>query len=433
MKYVTRIASTAICAVALVGPFASADTFEEILRTAIIKNGFLRSDDIRVDTDAQLVAVGKSLFESTAISINAGISCQNCHLDEFSSADGIPNAIGVGGEGAGQDRLTSGGAIVPRNTLPLWGVGSAKYEVFFWDGKVDFVSGDQPISQFGDALPSTDALEVAVHLPAVEIREMLIEDQFVHSSKTESTESADQVYSAIVDNFKRLEPDIIEDLAYSLNVDQEEITFQHIAQAIAAFIRAKFAIRETPFHRFVFANASLTADEVAGARLFYGKGKCAVCHSGPYLTDFDFHAVALPQRGFGKNGFGVDYGRFNVTHNPRDLYKFRTPPLFNVENTAPYGHSGSAESLESAVIAHFDPLRLFDAQAASPMKRTEFYKTIAASADDLLTIAYLSDHEVANIVSFLRTLSFQADSNIGSQTGLARSISNAPNIEAIVH
>ncbi len=172
---------------------------------------------------------------------------------------------------------------------------------------------------------------------------------------------------------------------------------------------------------------------MAGARLFYGKGKCAVCHSGPYLTDFDFHAVALPQRGFGKNGFGVDYGRFNVTHNPRDLYKFRTPPLFNVENTAPYGHSGAAESLESTVIAHFDPLRLFDARAASAMKRTEFYKTIAASADDLLTIAYLSDHEVANIVSFLRTLSFQADSNIGSQTRLARSISNAPNSEPIVH
>ena len=82
------------------------------------------------------------------------------------------------------------------------------------------------------------------------------------------------------------------------------------------------------------------------------------CHYGPYFSDLKFHVVPFPQLGFGKNGFGVDYGRFNVTFDPKDLYKFRTPPLFNVEKTAPYGHSGSVATIQEAIAAHFDPLRL---------------------------------------------------------------------------
>ena len=39
-----------------------------------------------------------------------------------------------------------------------------------------------------------------------------------------------------------------------------------------------------------------------------------------------------------------------------DPYKFRTTPLFNVEKTAPYGHSGSVATIEDAIAAHFDPL-----------------------------------------------------------------------------
>ena len=76
-----------------------------------------------------------------------------------------------------------------------------------------------------------------------------------------------------------------------------------------------------------------------------------MCHAGAYFTDFQYHTIAFPQLGSGRNGFGIDYGRFNVTYNPADLYKFRTPPLFNVTNTPPYGHSGSVNSLESCKVS----------------------------------------------------------------------------------
>ena len=80
-----------------------------------------------------------------------------------------------------------------------------------------------------------------------------------------------------------------------------------------------------------------------------------MCHSGPYFSDFKFHVVAFPHLGFGVNGFGVDYGRFNATFDPVDRYKFRTPPLYNVVKTGPYGHSGSVATVEDAGIRSIRP------------------------------------------------------------------------------
>ena len=130
------------------------------------------------------------------------------------------------------------------------------------------------------------------------------------------------------------------------------------------------------------------------------------CHSGPYFADFEFHAIPLPQLGFGKNGFGVDYGRFNVTLNPNDLYKFRTPPLLNVTKTGPYGHSGSVRDLYEAIIYHFDPLRVLSIEGMDRLARHEYYKRLAISSQDILHIGYLTEKEVSSLVKFLETLSF---------------------------
>ena len=70
-----------------------------------------------------------------------------------------------------------------------------------------------------------------------------------------------------------------------------------------------------------------------GMELFYGKAKCATCHSGVLQTDQEFHAIAMPQVGPGK-GHGdsghEDFGRGAVTGDVADRYRFRTPSLRNV-------------------------------------------------------------------------------------------------------
>ena len=109
--------------------------------------------------------------------------------------------------------------------------------------------------------------------------------------------------------------------------------------------------------------------------------------------------------GFGKNGFGIDYGRFNVTRDYQDLYKFRTPPLANVIKTAPYGHSGSVRTIEEIIVSHFDPLRYFDMQNLDVVRRRELFERIQTT-NEQPNVAYLDNKEVDEIIEFLKTLSF---------------------------
>ena len=136
-----------------------------------------------------------------------------------------------------------------------------------------------------------------------------------------------------------------------------------------------------------------------------GKGRFVKCHKGPTFSDLQFHTIAFPQSGFGKNGFGVDYGRYNVTDKVSDLFRFRTPPLIEVENTAPYGHSGSIYSLSAAIMAHFDPLSLIDPSEMEPLKRVSFFHTLQTS-NNTIRIPYLDALEVQQLEEFLKTLSF---------------------------
>ena len=52
-------------------------------------------------------------------------------------------------------------------------------------------------SQFGIVLPSSDALLTVVHLPPVEIREMIDDDEDVSRFKRESTGAAEQLQQRI--------------------------------------------------------------------------------------------------------------------------------------------------------------------------------------------------------------------------------------------
>ncbi|MGB0580857.1 MAG: His-Xaa-Ser system-associated MauG-like protein [Limisphaerales bacterium] len=407
MKSVTsKIAAGLILGLALHGP-ACADAFEQILRTAALKNGLLPVDQLFDDRDAKLADVGKLFFESENVSLNGGMACRTCHLDEFGSADGLPNAVGVFGENRGPDRAKSDGRIVPRNTLPLWGRGAKGFDVFFWDGKVDFSNGRR-LSQFGDQDPSADPLVTAAHLPAVEIREMIVDDDLVGRHKAESQDSASELYTRIFERLILKEPEAVQTLSERLSRPIEQLSFLDVARALASFIRSDFRLRDTKFHQFVFGPRELTEDELAGGIIFYGKGKCVNCHHGPYFSDFDFHAIPFPQLGFGKNGFGVDYGRFNVTFDSEDLYRFRTPPLFNVLKTAPYGHSGSLPDVGSAVRAHFDPLRGVEPSKMSELERHEFFRRIAKSGEEFINFAFLSDSEIEKLVAFLGTLSMES-------------------------
>ncbi|MBT0669174.1 methylamine utilization protein MauG [Novosphingobium profundi] len=374
------------------------------LRRAVEANGFVRAKELAIPVDSRARDVGKLIFASPLMSINGNISCQSCHLDEFGSTDGLPVAVGVGAEGIGATRLASGGQIVPRNVLPFWGRGSKGFDTFFWDGKVGVDRG-QLVSQFGTDAPSNDPFVVAVHLPSVELREMVDDTPQVEATLVdESVNSANLLQSKLAQRFAQ-DPVIGPRLAKAFGTGTDALTFNQVATSLGAFIRDEFKIRPTKLEHFVFDSGPLTKSELAGGILFYGRGKCVACHGGPYFSDMQFHAVAFPQMAFGKNGFGIDYGRYNVTFDPEDRFKFRTPPLFNVSKTAPYSHSGSVATIHDAIVAHFDPLRLMDARKMTVRQRADIYARLGPASREPLP-SPLTDEEIGDLVSFLTTLNF---------------------------
>ena len=397
----------AICAIS--ASVAADELRSSVLREAAIEAGLVPSLATRPKTDPDLVALGKLAFESTQLSAGQDIACATCHRDRFGSADGIPNAVGIGGNGAGEVRTSSGGRIVPRNTLPFWGVGGVGYETFFWDGKVSG-RGERLFSQFGTHALSSDPLVVAAMIPPVEVDEMVGD---IGHLTTETVGSAVVIYDQIIEQLVGV-PEIAEAALKAFDIPAGELRFENFAEAIAEFIRFNFAVQDTRFHDFVFGRGTLSDDELSGGLIFYGKGRCSMCHNGAYFSDFSFHAIPSPSARFGKNGFGIDYGRFNVTNVPNDRGKFRTPPLYNVLKTAPYGHSGGYAEVSDIILAHSDPLSVINFQELSSPQRLDIYQQLRQWLDEPVSQSALTSKEVQQLISFLAALEFESKQEVRS-------------------
>jgi cytochrome c peroxidase len=406
MKFVIR--GTAFAGGLLLSALALADGLRDnVLRDSAIRAGLTMPRETHVAVDPQSVIVGRLLFQTKKLSLDQETACATCHRDKFGSGDGLPVAIGTEGQGEGIARLSHGGDIIPRNALPFWGRGGKNFNVFFWDGRVD-ASNDTLISQFGEHPPSNDALVVAVHLPPAQIGEMILDAARNEELESETIEAAELVYSTISDRIAH-DPELGPALAAAAGITLSEIRFIHVAEAIASFIRENFRLKETRFHQFVFGDGELTSEEREGGLLFYGKAGCSACHNGPYFSDLRFHAIPFVQAGFGANGFGIDYGRFNVTLDPRDKQRFRTPPLYNVTKTAPYSHSGAVPDLKQAIQAHVDPLAVYRPEIMTGAQRAQFYEGLRAWAGEPLYGTFLSDKELSNLVAFLKTLEYESE------------------------
>lgn len=120
-----------------------------------------------------------------------------------------------------------------------------------------------------------------------------------------------------------------------------EISYTELAFALAQFERTMIS-SNSKYDLYLKGYRQLTSDEEAGLYLFFSeKGDCFHCHSSPLFTDNLFHNTGLdsiPQE-----------GRMEVTGDPGDLGKFKTPTLRNIALTAPYMHDGRFETLEEVI------------------------------------------------------------------------------------
>lgn len=332
------------------------------------------ADDDFHPIDPHQAELGQLLFYDPLLSGNRNIACATCHHPRFGTSDGLSLGIGEGGSGVGPDRHfgrhdNRAERRVPRNAPALWNLGAKEFTVLFHDGRAShsdlYDSGfDSPAEEF---LPSglSDIVAVQAMFPVTSEIEMA-GDKNENEVPGAVIRRIDYAWQLIAERVAG-HPDYVARFSAAFDdIDRAgDIKMRHLANALSAFQRFEFRADDSPFDRFLKGDAqAMTALQITGMTLFYGKANCSQCHRGVLQTDHQFHNIGLPFLGPGRTrrfDFKArDMGRINESDWAHDAYKFRTPSLRNVTETAPYGHNGAYAELADMIRHHTDPQRYFE-------------------------------------------------------------------------
>ncbi len=286
-------------------------------------------------TTPEKVDLGKQLFFDKRLSGNNDMSCATCHDPQKGFADGM--ALGKGFEGK----------TLKRHTPTVLNVGW--YSTFFWDGRAGSLE-----EQALGPIQAPDEMNQDMNQLVEELRK-------------------DKSY---VKQFQ--------------NVFGQPINNDTITKTLAAYQRT-LVTRNSPFDRYLKGDEdALSSRAKEGMALFMGRADCIRCHNGPLLSDGKYYRIGI--------GF-TDKGRGNITGKKEDWYKFRTPALRNVAQTAPYMHNGSERTLFDAVEFYF---RRVPSQSPEGLE---------LDIEPLLSQSY---SDISAIVEFLKSLSGQYEELEGS-------------------
>ncbi len=243
----------------------------------------------------QKIDLGKALFFDPRMSASGVFSCNSCHNLATGGDDNMPTSIGHGWQKG------------PRNSPTV--LNAVFNEAQFWDGRAaDLAEQAKGPVQAGVEMANTPANVVA-------------------------TLNSMPQYQ---DWFKASFPG-----------EDDPVTFDNFAKAIEAYEAT--LITPAPFDAFLNGDDNaLTDEQKEGLALFMDTG-CASCHNGVNIGGTGYFPFGLIE----KPGADVlppdDRGRFAVTETADDSYVFRAAPLRNIDQTAPYFHSGKVWDLEVAV------------------------------------------------------------------------------------
>lgn len=419
----------------LVGKLAAAnasDNFEDtVLRKAIQAYQVQPHNPVDRKFGAK-EKLGQALFFDPFVSGPKKIACAACHVRSKGAGDGIRLAVGLGAEGVSTERLAAKEAfIVPRNALPFFNRGSTDFRAFFWDGRVQFGPNDQMESPLGKRLPPgfENLLAVAAVFPPAEPDEMLGRSRQRSSRETYHAElvtlrgDSENLQERTLNVFENLVARLLGTKVATPNATSlmyrklfaaaypgtpiEKIGISHVGNALSAYIAAAFELKPAPWDIYVRGDKSaLSLAQKKGGVIFFGKGRCVVCHSGTQFSDFQFHGLALPQLRVGKHSSYIDYGRAAATSRGEDRFAFRTPPLRNVVKTGPWGHNGIFTSIEAAISHHINPVPLlYEAQRQVPAEASHAGRLLGFRSTLLAEIAPLSAEDIQLLTQYLGSLS----------------------------
>lgn len=337
---------------------------------------------------AEKVALGKLLVHETAtggspkMEVNKyTYACASCHPVASGFFSGLRQGIGEGGMGFGVKG--EGRVMMPSNIMPLDSVDAlpikppslvnvAYQEVALWNGALGGAGINLPyVEQNASALPDN-----LLGFQGLEVQGMT--GQLAHRLKIDEEFAVEFGYT---DMFDAAFPEVPVSERYSrING----------GLAIAAFNRTVLANR-SPWQEWLKGDFdALTENQKKGAVLFFSKGLCYQCHTGPALKSMEFYAWGMndlvgPNTGISSFGMNTRVGRASFTNRPEDDYKFKVPTLYNLKDNAFYGHGGSFTSIREIIKYKNDGVKenavVSDSQLASQFGTTN----LTAEEIDLLT------------------------------------------------
>jgi cytochrome c peroxidase len=408
--------------------------------TAVKRIFGLRALEVREYAQDPLFLLGQALFFDPIISGNRTTSCASCHLLSKGLTDGRPvRGVYEILKTRSNDTGKTYNSYRLRNALDLWNRDANPVRALFWDGRVEALDPTRNTfrSPLGSQLPFgfKNILEIQSLFPIATDDEMIghagdrSPDSLPppHSHRVnelappvQGSVSADQILAIHKKLMVRLlgsetprEPwqEKYRKLFLTAFPDRaiNDMGMVQFGASIAHFEELAFSANGARWDRYLAGQAdALTDAEKRGALLFYGRGGCVTCHSGPLLSDFQFQGIGIFSLQVEiNNELLEDLGRFAVTGNDADLYKFRTPPLRNVTKTVPYFHDGSSTTLEDALRRHVDPIsynRIYRRNGSALMDKAH----VGSIAPIVLSTSPPSGNELAEIAAFLRTLDSQS-------------------------
>ena len=265
------------------------------------------------------IELGKALFYDALLSQDNSLSCGSCHQQSAGFVQ-FDHALSHGVN----DHFTK------RNSMPLanmvWSTS------FGWDG------GVHELNLFAVS-PITNPVEMAETMPNV-------------LNKIRKTSTYPAMFKAAFGS--------------------EEITTERFLKALSQFMLTMVSANSRYDKYIRMEGVEFTEAEKQGMEIF--KQKCSSCHSGELFTDFSFRNNGL------KASHNPDLGRFDVTQDEADKYKFKVPSLRNLGFTAPYMHDGRLQTLEQ-VLEHYNS-KVEDAPTLDPKLKNNGNLGIQLSKDE---------------------------------------------------
>jgi cytochrome c peroxidase len=288
-------------------------------------------------------ALGKALFFDPRLSGSGQIACASCHDPDLAWADGRTTPFG-------HDRTP-----LHRNAPSI--LFSAYAKPLFWDGRAS-------------------DLEDQFHSPVV-----------AHDEMSGDFEVIEKRLDALPD-YRRMFKDAF---------GTDTISTDDAARAVATFERSisQFAGRSAFDHFLNGKTDALSDSAIRGLDIFRTTGRCMNCHNGPAFSDNQFHDLGLSYYGRKLQ----DLGRYDITKDPKDVGRFRTPTLRDIGRTRPYMHNGLFD-LDGII-------NMYNAGMATLIPRTDAQKNdplFPRHKDPLLHPLGLNAQDHADLKAFLESL-----------------------------